>query len=72
MLEDLRRDARSQIVEKAITTLVEGASVRKYYALLQDGILNNAERLIRRVVPKGSRRRAVTVSCIWLCRPKWT
>jgi len=49
LLDDLQRDARAQIVEKAITTLVEGRAVRQHYEQLQAALLDDSQRFIKRM-----------------------
>lgn len=50
MLEDLRRDARRQVIEKAVGTLVDSSTLVENYALIDDRILTQSKGLIKRVL----------------------
>ncbi len=50
MLDDLRRDARRQVVEKAVGTMVSGSTLVENYALIQDRIFTQTKGLIKRVI----------------------
>lgn len=54
MLDDLRRDARRQAIEKAVGTLVSGSTLVKNYALINDQVLTQTKGLIKEVIKESS------------------
>ena len=50
MVEDLRRDAKSQCVEKAVGSLVESSTLVENYALIHDRVLTRSRGMIKRVI----------------------
>ncbi len=50
MVEDLRRDAKSQAVEKAVGALVSSSTLMENYTLIHDRVLTQSAGLIKRVI----------------------
>jgi len=50
MVEDLRRDAKSQVIEKAVGALVSSSTLMENYALIHDRVLTRSAGLIKRVI----------------------
>jgi serine/threonine-protein kinase len=50
MIEDLRKDARRQVVEKAVGTLVESSTLVENYELIEDRVMTRSAGLIKRVI----------------------
>lgn len=50
MVEDLRRDARAQAVEKAVGSLVSSSTLMENYALIHDRVLTQSAGLIKQVI----------------------
>ena len=50
MLDDLRKDARRQCVEKAVGTMVETSSLVENFTLVNDRVLTRSKGLIKRVL----------------------
>jgi serine/threonine-protein kinase len=50
MIEDLRRDAKSQILEKAVGAYVETSTLVENYTLISDRVLSRSQGLIKRVI----------------------
>jgi len=50
MIDDLRRDAKRQILEKAVGAYVESSTLMKNYTLIHDKILTRSQGVIKRVV----------------------
>ncbi len=50
MIEDLRKDARRQVVEKAVGTLVETKTLVQNYALIDDRVMTQSKGLIKRII----------------------
>ncbi|CAK0756997.1 conserved hypothetical protein [Gammaproteobacteria bacterium] len=50
MLEDLRQDARKQVIEKAVGTLVSSNTLVENYSLIQDRVMTQSKGLIKRII----------------------
>jgi len=50
MIDDLRRDAKRQAIEKAVGTFVESSTLVENYMLVQDRILTKSEGFIKQIV----------------------
>ncbi len=50
LLEALRRDAKQQLIEKAVGSYVESSTLVENYTLIQDRILTQSKGLIKRVI----------------------
>ncbi len=50
MVEDLRRDAKAQVVEKAVGALVSSSTLMENYNLIHDRVLTQSAGLIKRVI----------------------
>lgn len=50
MLDDLRADARRQVIEKAVGTLVESSTLVENFALIEDKVLTKSQGLIKQVI----------------------
>jgi len=53
LLDDLRADAKRQILEKAVGSYVESSSLMQNYALISDKVLSRSQGLLKRVVKEG-------------------
>jgi serine/threonine-protein kinase len=54
MLDDLRADARRQVVEKAVGTLVESSTLVENFALIEDRVLTRSQGLIKSVIKESA------------------
>ncbi|MBU1054221.1 MAG: hypothetical protein KKC46_10370 [Proteobacteria bacterium] len=54
MIDDLRRDARRQVVEKAVGTYVDSSTLVENYMLINDKILTKSKGLIKRIIKETS------------------
>lgn len=54
MLDDLRRDARRQVIEKAVGALVDSNTLVENYVLIEDRVLTQSKGLIKRVIKESS------------------
>ncbi|MBK5931657.1 hypothetical protein CCR82_14295 [Halochromatium salexigens] len=50
LVDDLRRDARRQAVEKAVGVFVEGSTLVENYVTIEDRVLSETQGLIKRVI----------------------
>jgi serine/threonine-protein kinase len=50
LIDDLRRDARRQAIEKAVGVFVEGSTLVENYTLIDDRVLSESKGLIKRVI----------------------
>lgn len=50
LIDDLRRDARRQAIEKAVGVFVEGSTLVENYVLINDRVLSESKGLIKRVI----------------------
>lgn len=50
LIDDLRRDARRQAIEKAVGVFVEGSTLVENYTLIDDRVLSETKGLIKRVI----------------------
>lgn len=50
MVEDLRRDAKAQVLEKAVGALVSTSTLMENYTLIHDRVLTKSAGLIKRVI----------------------
>jgi len=50
MVEDLRRDAKAQILEKAVGSFVETSTLMENYALIHDRVLTRSQGMIKSVI----------------------
>ena len=50
LLDDLRADARRQVIEKAVGTLVESSTLVENFALIEDRVLTKSQGLIKQVI----------------------
>lgn len=50
LLDDLRTDARRQVIEKAVGTMVDSSSLVENYLLVRDRVLTRSQGLIKRVI----------------------
>ena len=50
MVDDLRRDARKQVVEKAVGTFVSSSTLVENYVVINDQILTKSSGLIKRII----------------------
>ncbi len=50
MVEDLRRDAQAQCIEKAVGSLVESSTLMENYELIHDRVLTRSRGMIKRVI----------------------
>jgi len=50
LLDDLRADAKRQIIEKAVGSYVESSTLMQNYALINDKVLSRSQGLIKRVI----------------------
>lgn len=50
MLEDLRADAKRQVVEKAVGSYMETSTLMQNYALVHDKVLSRSQGVIKRIV----------------------
>ena len=50
LLDDLRRDAKAQILEKAVGSYVETATLMENYALVSDKVFSRSQGLIKKVL----------------------
>lgn len=54
LLDDLRADARRQVVEKAVGTLVESSTLVENFTLINDRVLTRSQGLIKNVVKESA------------------
>jgi len=54
LLDDLRADARRQVVEKAVGTLVESSTLVENFALIEDRVLTRSQGLIKNVIKESA------------------
>ncbi|MEJ2200201.1 MAG: hypothetical protein P8X63_04175 [Desulfuromonadaceae bacterium] len=54
LLDDLRADARRQVVEKAVGTLVESSTLVQNFALIEDRVLTRSQGLIKNVIKESA------------------
>ena len=54
LLDDLRADARRQVIEKAVGTMVESSTLVENYALVEDRIMTKSHGLIKQVIKESS------------------
>lgn len=54
MLEDLRRDAKSQCLEKAVGAFVETNTLMENYTLIRDQVLSRSNGLIKRIIKESN------------------
>lgn len=50
LLDDLRADARRQVIEKAVGTLVESSTLVENFALIEDKVLTQSQGLIKQII----------------------
>lgn len=50
MIEDLRKDAKRQVIEKAIGTFVESSTLVENYQLIDERVMTRSAGLIKRVI----------------------
>lgn len=50
MVEDLRRDAKAQVIEKAVGSFVESSTLVENYALIRDRVLTRSQGMIKSVI----------------------
>ncbi|MDY0269937.1 hypothetical protein [Trichloromonas sp.] len=50
LIDDLRADARRQVIEKAVGTLVESSTLVENFALIEDKVLTQSQGLIKQVI----------------------
>lgn len=50
MIDDLRQDARRQVIEKAVGTLVSSSTLVENYALLEDKVFTQSKGLIKQII----------------------
>jgi hypothetical protein len=50
MIDDLRRDARRQAIEKAVGTLVDSTTLVENYVLIEDRVFSQSKGLIKRII----------------------
>lgn len=50
LVDDLRADAKRQIIEKAVGSYVESSTLMQNYALIHDKVLSRSQGLIKRVI----------------------
>lgn len=50
MIEDLRKDARRQVIEKAVGTFVESSTLVENYELIDERVMTKSAGLIKRVI----------------------
>jgi serine/threonine-protein kinase len=50
MLEDLRADAKRQVIEKAVGSYMETSTLMQNYALVHDKVLSRSKGIIKRIV----------------------
>jgi hypothetical protein len=50
LLDDLRRDAKAQILEKAVGSYVETSTLMENYAIVSDKVLTRSQGLIKKVI----------------------
>ncbi|MFZ5426581.1 MAG: hypothetical protein ACOZEN_06380 [Thermodesulfobacteriota bacterium] len=50
LIDDLRADARRQVIEKAVGSYVESSTLMQNYTLIHDKVLSRSQGLIKRVV----------------------
>jgi len=54
MIDDLRRDARRQAIEKAVGVYVESSSLMENYLLIEDKVLSRSKGLIKQIISQSS------------------
>lgn len=54
LIDDLREDARRQVIEKAVGTMVDSTTLVENYALVHDRVLTRSQGLIKRIVKESS------------------
>ncbi len=54
MIDDLRRDARRQAIEKAVGIYVEASSLMENYLLIEDRVLSKSKGLIKQILSQSS------------------
>jgi len=50
MIDDLRRDARRQVIEKAVGTFIDSTTLVENYVLVEDKVFSQSKGLIKRVI----------------------
>ncbi len=56
MIDDLRRDARRQAIEKAVGVYVESSTLVENYILIDDQVLSKSKGLIKQIIEQSSPR----------------
>ncbi len=56
MIDDLRRDARRQAIEKAVGVYVESSTLVENYLLIEDKVLSRSKGLIKQILEQSSPR----------------
>lgn len=56
MIDDLRRDAQRQAIEKAVGVYVESSTLVENYLLIEDRVLSNSKGLIKQILEQSSPR----------------
>ena len=54
LVDDLRRDARRQVIEKAVGTYVDSSTLVENYLLIEDRVLTKSSGLIKRVIEESN------------------
>lgn len=54
LIDDLREDARRQVIEKAVGTMVDSATLVENYTLVYDRVFTQSQGLIKRIVKESS------------------
>jgi hypothetical protein len=54
LIEDLRRDAKRQVLEKAVGAFVESRTIVENYVLLEDRVFSQSSGLIKRVIKEST------------------
>ena len=54
MIDDLRQDARRQVIEKAVGTFIDSNTLVENYVLLEDRVFSKATGLIKRVIKESN------------------
>jgi hypothetical protein len=54
LIEDLRRDAKRQVLEKAVGAFVESNTIVENYVLLEDRVFSQSSGLIKRIIKESS------------------
>lgn len=54
LVDDLRRDAQRQVIEKAVGTYVESSTLVENYLLIEDKVLSKSSGLIKRVLQESN------------------